>query len=62
MIARLGRRRDPFWDDGRGARRRQLRLRLEGQAAFAVAIVACGLTAYAWIQTLRPVFDGLHLI
>ena len=54
MVARLGRRRDPFWDDGRGARRHHLRVRLQGELAFAIAVVACGLTAYAWIQVLRP--------
>ena len=56
MVAGLGRRRDPFWDDGRGARRHNLRLRLEGQLAFAIAIVACGLTLYAWLGALRPLF------
>jgi hypothetical protein len=54
MVARLGRR-DPFWDDGRGARRRQLRLRLEGVVALALAIGACGLTAAMWLRELLPV-------
>jgi hypothetical protein len=62
MIARIGRRRDPFWDDGRGARRRQLRLRIEGAVAFSIAVVACGLTTYAWIQALRPLFAQLGLV
>jgi hypothetical protein len=44
---------DPF--DGRAARRRQLRLRIEGLLAFGMAIVACGLIAALWIQTLAPV-------
>jgi hypothetical protein len=54
MVAGLGRR-DPFWDDGRGARRRQLRLRLEGVIALALAIGACGLTAAMWLRELLPV-------
>ena len=52
MMIGLGRPRDPF--EGRGARRRQLRLRIEGVIAIALAIVACGLTAALWLQTLAP--------
>jgi hypothetical protein len=44
--------RDPF--EGRGARRRELRLRIEGVLALGMAIVACGLTAAVWIQALAP--------
>lgn len=54
MIARLGRR-DPYWDDGKGARRRQLRLRVEGSLALVLAIGACGLTAAMWLRQLLPV-------
>jgi hypothetical protein len=54
MIARLGRR-DPYWDDGKGARRRQLRLRVEGFLALALALAACGLTAAMWLRQLLPV-------
>jgi len=54
MVARLGRR-DPFWDDGKGARRRQLRVRIEGTIAFALAMAACGLTAAMWLRQLLPV-------
>ena len=54
MIARLGRR-DPCWDDGKGARRRQLRLRVEGLLAIALAIAACGLTAAMWLRQILPV-------
>ena len=54
MIDRLGRR-DPFWDDGKGARRRQLRLRVEGLLAIALAIAACGLTAAMWLRQILPV-------
>jgi hypothetical protein len=61
MIARLGQRHDPFWDDGRGARRRQLRVRIETRLAFAIAIVACGLTTAAWIQQLLPVIRQFGL-
>ena len=54
MLARLGRR-DPYWDDGKGARRRNLRLRLEGGLALTLAIAACGLTAAMWLrQVLLP--------
>ena len=52
MIGRLAGSRDPF--EGRGARRRQLRLRIEGILALGMAIVACGLTAGLWIHTLAP--------
>ncbi len=55
MIARIGRR-DPFWDDGKGARRRHLRLRIEGAIALAAAIAACGLTAAMWLRQILPVF------
>jgi hypothetical protein len=53
MIARFGRR-DPFWDDGKGARRRNLVQRTEARLAFALAIVACGLTAAAWLRHVLP--------
>ena len=55
MIARIGRR-DPFWDDGKGARRRNLRLRIEGLLAVTLAIAACGLTAAMWLRQVLPVF------
>jgi hypothetical protein len=54
MVARLGRR-DPFWDDGKGARRHQLRLRIQGLIAFALALGACGLTAAMWLREFLPV-------
>jgi hypothetical protein len=54
MVAGLGRR-DPFWDDGRGARRRHQVKRLQGDVAFSMAIVACGLTAAMWLRELLPV-------
>ena len=55
-------RRDPFWDDGKGARRTQRRLRLEGFVALAIAIVACGVTAALWLRTLSPLMDALGLL
>jgi hypothetical protein len=49
LFARIG---DPF--EGRGARRRAIRLRIEGLLALGMAIVATGLTAAVWIQLLSP--------
>ena len=49
LFARSG---DPF--EGRGARRKALRLQIEGVLALAMAIVACGLTAAVWIEFLSP--------
>ena len=54
MIARVGKR-DPFWDDGKGARRRTRRVRFEGALALALAIAACGLTAAMWARQVLPV-------
>ena len=54
-------RRDPFWDDGKGARRTQRRLRLEGFVALAIAIVACGVTVAMWLRALAPLAGGLGL-
>jgi hypothetical protein len=61
MVARIGKR-DPFWDDGKGARRRQLRLRIEGLFALLLAIGACGLTVAMWLRQVGPAIGGLHLI
>jgi len=52
MFGRSGLFGDPF--EGRGARRRDLRLRIEGLIALGMAIAACGLTAAAWIGTVAP--------
>jgi hypothetical protein len=60
MIGRL-RMRDPFWDDGRGARRSHRRIRIEGFIALSIAIVACGLTVAVWLRTLAPLVGGLGL-
>jgi hypothetical protein len=57
MTAMFGRRRDPHWDDGRGARRRNLVQRTEASLAFVLAIAACGLTAAMWLrQFILPMF------
>ena len=51
--------RDPWWDDGTGARRTRTRRRLVGATALALAIVACGLTAAAWVAELLPAASRL---
>jgi hypothetical protein len=61
MIGRLRRARDPFWDDGTGARKTQRRLRVEGFIALAIAIAACGLTTALWLQTLAPLAGRMGL-
>jgi hypothetical protein len=53
MIARFGRR-DPFWEDGKGARRRNVRLRIETYVALVLAVMACGLTAAMWLREILP--------
>ncbi len=51
------RRHDPWWDlEGRGAKRSRIRRRITSDFAFAMAVVACGLTAAAWLRILLPVF------
>jgi hypothetical protein len=55
MIGRRRIPRDPF--EGRGARRRQIRLRIEGVMALVMAIGACGLTAAMWLRTLAPLAE-----
>lgn len=61
MLMRWRSGRDPFWEDGQGARRLRTRQRITGSVAFAVAIVACGLTAAAWMSRLAPLFGGVSL-
>ena len=54
------RRTDPWWDmDGAGVRRNRTRRRVVGGTAFAIAILACGLTLAAWLQQLQPVIGKL---
>ena len=61
MILRKRSQRDPFWDDGQGARQSQAHQRLVGGLAFAVAVAACGLTAAAWLRELAPMLGSLPL-
>jgi hypothetical protein len=44
--------RDPFWDDGVGARQAHQRERIESYIAFALAVGACGLATAMWLRTL----------
>ena len=60
MFGRL-RTRDPWWDDGTGARKTYRRVRIESFIAFSIAIVACGVTAALWLRTLAPLAGGLGL-
>ena len=59
MLMRIRSSRDPFWDDGQGARRLRLRKRLTGNAALMIAIVACGLTAAMWVRLVAPAASQL---
>lgn len=53
---------DPSWDlDGRGAKQTRIRHKIVSDVAFALAVVACGLTAAAWLRTLAPLFGGFGL-
>jgi hypothetical protein len=56
-LRRVGR--DPFWDDGTGARRARTRRRVVSMLALAIAIVASGLTAALWIRQLAPIAEQL---
>lgn len=59
MIGRFGTPRYSF--EGRGARRRELRVKIEGVIALALAVVACGLTAALWLRTLAPLAERIGL-
>ena len=61
MVLRRRSQRDPFWDDGQGARQSRAHERLVGALAFAMAVAACGLTAAAWLRTLLPLVGGSGL-
>ena len=52
-------RRDPFWDDGVGARERQHRSWIESVVAFSLAVLACGLTVAMWIRPLASLVERL---
>jgi len=62
MTVRFRRSRDPFWDDGKGARRTHRRVKFEGLLAIAMAIVAVGVTAAVWLRLLAPLATqlGIH--
>ena len=49
MLRRFRDGRDPFWDDGISARNRNHRSRISSALAFALAVMACGLTAAIWL-------------
>ena len=58
----IRRRHDPWWDlEGRGAKRSRIRHKIVADLAFALAVVACGLTAAAWLRAIAPVVGGLGL-
>jgi hypothetical protein len=58
----LRRHHDPWWDlEGRGARRSRIRHKIVAEIAFALAVVACGLTAAAWLRALAPAAAQLGL-
>ena len=61
MLLRLRSGRDPFWDDGQGARKMRTRKTLVGNLAFGLSILACGLTAAAWIRLVVPFVTGTPL-
>ena len=47
--------RDPFWDDGVGAKERDRRVWIQSMLAFGISVTACGLTLAMWIQPIVPV-------
>jgi hypothetical protein len=56
------RRTDPFWDlDGAGVKRDRTRRRIIGFFAFALAVVATGVTLAQWLRTLAPALHQLGL-
>ena len=62
MVAIRRGRHDPWWDlEGADAKRVRVRRKFVGSLAFSVAIVACGLTAAAWVQTIIPLLQNAGL-
>lgn len=59
MLLRRRGERDPFWDDGVGAKHAQERHRAVALAAFLTAVAACGLTTAAWLRELAPIAGRL---
>jgi hypothetical protein len=61
MLQHWRMRRDPWWDDGTGARRTRTRQRVVAAAAFALAVTSCGITTAMWLRVLLPMVGGLPL-
>lgn len=61
MLGRMRTVRDPWWDDGQGAKKARTRSQVTGVLAFALAIAACGLTVAAWVRTILPAIAGSPL-
>jgi hypothetical protein len=61
VTVRIRRPRDPFWDEGKGARRTHRRIQFEGLLALAMAIIACGVTAAVWLRVLAPLATELGI-
>jgi hypothetical protein len=59
MLRLFSERRDPFWDDGVGARERNHRVWVQSMIAFGISITACGLTLALWIQPFLPAVGRL---
>ena len=51
--------RDPWWDDGVGAKKTRVRKRAVALTAFTAAVAACGLTTAMWVRELMPVAERL---
>ena len=57
MLLRRRATRDPWWDDGVGAKKTRLRQRVMATTAFGTAVTACGLTAAVWLRELSPLAE-----
>jgi hypothetical protein len=58
MVLNWRLRHDPWWDDGRGARRTRTRQRVTATAAFALAVTSCGIMTAMWLRLLVPLLGG----
>lgn len=54
--------RDPWWDDGTGARKARTRRRTLSYVSLGISIVAVGLTIAVWIHTLAPTLTPLGFV
>lgn len=62
MMPSLRARRDPWWDlEGVDARQHRVRRKVVTSLAFAIAVVACGLTVAAWVKELWPAISALGI-